>query len=155
MPLILPENSWQCPIFAWFCLGKNLAPYRIGKRPHKQNRGKIHQKYRKSYFFSIFDVFLGYFEGCYVFLSCRGPSLSQILPDFVLWECLKVPESAWCPESPRTKLGKSKRGLTNGGLSPKFSEKIGQNLGRHSEGRREGVELLKDLHRFLKKPPPS
>ena len=34
-------------------------------------------KYRKSYFLSIFDVFLGYFEGCCVFLSCRGPSLSQ------------------------------------------------------------------------------
>ena len=28
------------------------------------------------------------------------------------------------------------------------------NLGRHREGRREGVELLKDLHRLLKKPPP-
>ena len=28
-------------------------------------------------------------------------------------------------------------------------------LGRHREGRREGVELLKDLHRLLKKPPPS
>ena len=55
----------------------NLAPYRIGKRPHKQNREKIHQKYRTSYFFSIFDVILGYFQGCYVFLSCRGPSLSQ------------------------------------------------------------------------------
>ena len=38
-------------------IGKNLAPYRIGKRPHQQNRAKIHQKYRKSYFF----VFLTYF----------------------------------------------------------------------------------------------
>ena len=38
-------------------LAKNLAPYRIGKRPHKQNRAKIHQKYRKSYFFCIFDFF--------------------------------------------------------------------------------------------------
>ena len=28
-------------------------------------------------------------------------------------------------------------------------------LGRHREGRREGVELLKDLHRLLKNPPPS
>ena len=27
-------------------------------------------------------------------------------------------------------------------------------LGRHREGRREGVELLKDLHSLLKKPPP-
>ena len=24
-------------------LAKNLAPYRIGKRPHKQNRAKIYQ----------------------------------------------------------------------------------------------------------------
>ena len=58
-------------------IAKNLAPYRIGKRPHKQNRAKIPPKYRKSYSFSIFDVFLGYFEGCCLFLSCRGPSLSQ------------------------------------------------------------------------------
>ena len=62
------------------CLAKNLAPYRIGKHPHKQNRAKIHQKYRTLYFLSIFDVFLGYFEGCCVFLSCRGPSLSQTVP---------------------------------------------------------------------------
>ena len=40
---------------------------------------KIHQKYRKSYFLCIFEVLLGYFEGCYVFLSCRGPSLSQAM----------------------------------------------------------------------------
>ena len=71
-----------CPFWAFLfafgtCFGKNLAPYRIGKRPHNQNRAKIHQKYRKSYFLSIFDVFLGYFEGCCVFLSCRGSSLSQ------------------------------------------------------------------------------
>ena len=59
-------------------LAKDLAPYRIGKRPDKQNRAKMHQKYRKSYFLSSFDVFLGYFEGCCVFLSCRGPSLSQV-----------------------------------------------------------------------------
>ena len=26
--------------------------------------------------------------------------------------------------------------------------------GRHREGRREGVELLKDLHSLLKNPPP-
>ena len=69
-------NVWASWIFTSSSLrrlAKNLAPYRIGKRPHKQNREKIHQKYRKSYFFSIFDVF----QGCYVFLSCRGPSLSQ------------------------------------------------------------------------------
>ena len=48
-------------------LAKNLAPYRIGKRPHKQNREKIPPKYRKSYFLSIFDVFSGYFEGLLCF----------------------------------------------------------------------------------------
>ena len=37
-------------------LRKTWPPYRIGKRPHKQNRAKIHQKYRKSYFLCIFDV---------------------------------------------------------------------------------------------------
>ena len=36
---------------------KNLAPYRIGKRPHKRNRAKIHQKYRKSYFFAFLVYF--------------------------------------------------------------------------------------------------
>ena len=28
------------------------------------------------------------------------------MPDFVVWEWLKVSESAWCPESPRTKKHK-------------------------------------------------
>ena len=69
----------RAPKFGGCGLAKNLAPYRIGKRPHKQNRAKIHQKIPKIvYFFSIFDVFLSYFfEGCCVFLSCRGRSLSQ------------------------------------------------------------------------------
>ena len=57
--------------------GKSLAPYRIRKRPHKQEMGKIHQKYRKSNFLCIFGLFLPYFEGWCVFLSCRGPSVSQ------------------------------------------------------------------------------
>ena len=35
-------------------LAKNLAPYRIGKRSHKQNRAEIQQKYRKSYFVEYF-----------------------------------------------------------------------------------------------------
>ena len=39
------------------CLAKSLARYRIGKRPHKQNRAKIPPKYRKC----IFGVFLMYF----------------------------------------------------------------------------------------------
>ena len=69
--------KWTPRTIFMTCIAKSLAPYRIGKRPHKQNRAKIHLKYRKSYFLSIFNVFLGYFEGCYVFLSCRGPSLSQ------------------------------------------------------------------------------
>ena len=71
---------------------KNLAPYRMGKRPHKQNRAQIHQKYRKSYFLSTFDVFLGYFEGCCVFLSCRGPSLSQV---YVLFLFCPLPMKTW------------------------------------------------------------
>ena len=44
---------------------KTWAPYRIGKRPHKQNRAKISPKIPNIvYFLSIFDVFLGHFEGC-------------------------------------------------------------------------------------------
>ena len=35
---------------------------------------------------------------CPILLANAG-----ILPDFVLWEWLKLPESTWCPESPRTK----------------------------------------------------
>ena len=59
-------------------IAKNLALYRIGKRPLKQNRAKVHQKYRKSYVFSIlYFVFSAYLEGCCVFLPCRGSSLSQ------------------------------------------------------------------------------
>ena len=29
-------------------VAKDLTPYRVGQCPHKQNRAKIHQKYRKS-----------------------------------------------------------------------------------------------------------
>ena len=39
------------------------------------------------------------------------------------------PDDVWAPDVPGLscpKFGKSKRGLTNGGLSPKFLEKIGQ-----------------------------
>ena len=57
-------------------IAKNLAPYRIGKSPHRQNRVKIHQKYRKSYFFCIFDVFWPYFEGCCVSYPVGG----QVFP---------------------------------------------------------------------------
>ena len=42
--------------------------------------------------------------------------------------------------------------VTNPGLSQGQPD---QKLGRHREGRREGVELLKELHRLLKNPPPS
>ena len=56
---------------------EELGPLQNRKTPHKQNRAKISPKYRKSCFLSIFAVFLGYFESCCVFLSCRGPSLSQ------------------------------------------------------------------------------
>ena len=41
-----------------------------------------------------------------------------------------VPDSGGSPSEGH--LGKSKRGLTNGGLSPKFSEKIGQNSFREN-----------------------
>ena len=56
-PLYKVDKFWVVfqPSFA-----KNLAPYRIGKLPHKQNRAKIHQKNRKLYFGGIFDAFLGY-----------------------------------------------------------------------------------------------
>ena len=37
---------------------ENLALHRIGKRPHKQDRAKIHQKYQKSYFWPIFCLVL-------------------------------------------------------------------------------------------------
>ena len=63
--------------FSGYFSCEKLGPLQNRKRPHKENRAKIPPKYRKSYFLSIFDVFLGYFEGCCVFLSCRGPSLSQ------------------------------------------------------------------------------
>ena len=76
-------NSRKFPGHQPADLAKDLAPYRIGKRSHKQNRAKIHQKCRKSYFLIIFDVFLPYFEGCCVFLPCRWPSLSQGRPLFV------------------------------------------------------------------------
>ena len=71
---------------AYFCksiaiemggLRKTWPPYRTEKSSQGQNRGKKNRKYRKWYFLCIFDVFLGYFEGRCVFLSCRGPSLSQ------------------------------------------------------------------------------
>ena len=58
-------------VFMGTCLAKSLPPYRIGKRPHQQNRAKIHQKYT-----NIFDAYVAYFEGCCVFLSCRG----QVFP---------------------------------------------------------------------------
>ena len=35
----------------------------MGERTHKQTRAKIHPKYQKYLFLSIFDVFLAYFEG--------------------------------------------------------------------------------------------
>ena len=39
-----------------------------------------------------------------------------------------------CLVSRTRRLGKSKRGLTNGGLSPRFSEKIGQKSFREKSG---------------------
>ena len=64
-------------------LAKNLAPYRIGKRPHKQNREKIHQKYRKSFFFnSIFDVFLGYFRVAMFSYPVGGQVFLNVHPYF-------------------------------------------------------------------------
>ena len=51
------------------------------KRPHKQNRAKIHREYQEN---PIFCVFLADFEGCCVFLSCRGRSLSQQMRAYCL-----------------------------------------------------------------------
>ena len=56
---------------------KNLAPYRIGKRPHKQNRAKIPPKYRKSYFLSIFEMYFWAILRVAVF-SC--PVGGQVFP---------------------------------------------------------------------------
>ena len=47
--------------------GKNLAPYRIGKRPHNQNRAKIHQKIPKIVFFEYFWCIFGLFWGLLCF----------------------------------------------------------------------------------------
>ena len=58
-------------------LGKDLAPYRIGKHSNPQNSPKIHQKYSKNTIFGILGVFLSYFACGGVFLFCRGPSFSQ------------------------------------------------------------------------------
>ena len=41
-------------------VGKDLAPYRIGKHSNLQNSPKIHQKYSKNTIFGIFGVFLPY-----------------------------------------------------------------------------------------------
>ena len=54
LPTISNFNFCLRAGLGYFCLlwvAKNLAPYRLGKRSHKQNRAKIHQKYRTSYFF--------------------------------------------------------------------------------------------------------
>ena len=56
-------------------LGKDLAPYRIGKHSNPQNREKIRQTYSKNTIFGIFCVFLPYFACGGVFLFCTGPSL--------------------------------------------------------------------------------
>ena len=67
-------------LFETFGLKKNLAPHRIGKRPHEQNREKIHRKYTENHIFlSIFDIVLGYFEGCCVFLSSKGEVFPKLL----------------------------------------------------------------------------
>ena len=59
-------------------LGKELAPYRIGKHSNPQNRAKIHQKYTKNRISGMFGVFLPYFASRGIFLFSRGPTLSQI-----------------------------------------------------------------------------
>ena len=48
-------------------LAKNLAPYRIGKHPDKQNRAKIHQKIPKIVFFEYFWCIFGLFWGLLCF----------------------------------------------------------------------------------------
>ena len=45
------------PAFSKPCLAKNLALYRMGKRPHKQNRPKIQKNTENPIFFGIFYVF--------------------------------------------------------------------------------------------------
>ena len=56
---------------------EKLGPLQNRKRPHKQI-GQKYTKIPKIVFFSMFICFWAIFEGCCVFLSCRGPSTSQI-----------------------------------------------------------------------------
>ena len=71
-----PGSAFSFFFFFLERLGKNLAPYRIGKRPHKQNRGKIHQKYRTSYFL----VFLMYFWATLKVAVFSYPVGGQVFP---------------------------------------------------------------------------
>ena len=126
-------------------VAKNLALYRIGKWPHKQNKAKIHQKYQKSYFVSIFCIFFAYFEGCRVFLSCRGSSLSQELgwspharyvqsieyaPGHAALNCPLIGASFACPESARrsgSMIGEGRSAWTQG-KNPSLSQPIPSSL---------------------------
>ena len=59
-----------CNLITWPPTEEGNAPTsKIGR-----NTQKYTKKYQRSYFL---DVFLPYFEGRCVFLSCRGPSLSK------------------------------------------------------------------------------
>ena len=51
----------MCVCFFTARLRKDLAPYRIGKHSHPQNRAKIRQQYPPNTMLGIFGVFLPYF----------------------------------------------------------------------------------------------
>ena len=131
-------------------IAKNLAPYRIGKRPHKQNRAKIPPKYRKSYFLSIFDVFLGYFEGCCVFLSCRGPSLSQF-KKALLQNPREVIRGRISSEMIRIQARKSELQAESRSHGPKVGDAAGQTPRIRTESPRKGPRM--GFRCFYRNPP--
>ena len=69
-------------------LRKTLAPYRIGKRPHKQNRGKIPSKNTEN---RIFLVFLMYFWAILRVAVFSYPVGGQVFPN----KCAQVRPAAW------------------------------------------------------------
>ena len=86
------------PDFLFFSvLRKNLALYRIGKRPNKQIGKKIHPKYQKSHFL----VFLTYFFPVLRVAVFSSPVGGQVFPKF---------RSEKCPENhPRETPAKSSK----------------------------------------------
>ena len=64
-------------------------PLENGKTAALAKRGKNTPKIPQFLFFVYFGCIFAYFESCYVFVSCRGPSLSQPTGRYALWpqEC--------------------------------------------------------------------